>query len=119
MLIGTLSLTGFPFLSGFYSKDAIIEFAYFDHTVTGNFVMVVGILTAFLTAIYSWRLTFKTFHGEYKNEKVSLDKIHESPLTMMIPLIFLAIGSIFSGFLFRIFLLDSKAIPFGNHQYFF
>ncbi len=119
MLIGTLSLTGFPFLSGFYSKDAIIEFAYFDHTVTGNFVMVVGILTAFLTAIYSWRLTFKTFHGEYKNEKVSLDKIHESPLTMMIPLIFLAIGSIFSGFLFKNLFIGLQSDSFWQSSIFF
>ena len=119
MLIGTLSLTGFPFLSGFYSKDAIIEFAYFDHTVTGNFVMIVGILTAFLTAIYSWRLTFKTFHGEYKNEKTSLDKIHESPLTMMIPLIFLAIGSIFSGFLFKNIFIGHQSDSFWQSSIFF
>ena len=119
MLVGTLSLTGFPFLSGFYSKDAIIEFAYFDHTVTGNFVMIVGILTAFLTAIYSWRLTFKTFHGNYKNEKISLDQIHESPLTMMIPLIFLAIGSIFSGFLFKSLFIGHQSDLFWQSSIFF
>ena len=61
MLIGTLALTGFPFLSGFYSKDAIIEYAFLKDNVMGNYVSSVGIITAFLTAIYSWRLFFKTF----------------------------------------------------------
>src|SRR6056300_250444 len=54
MLIGTLALTGFPFLSGFYSKDAIIEFAFFKNSSIGYYAMSVGIFTAFLTAIYSW-----------------------------------------------------------------
>ena len=68
MLIGTLALTGFPFLSGFYSKDAIIEFAFFKGSSIGHYAMTVGIFTAFLTAIYSWRLFFKTFHGSYNNK---------------------------------------------------
>ena len=61
MLIGTLALTGFPFLSGFYSKDAIIEFAYLKGTSVGYYAISVGVFTAFLTAIYSWSLFFKTF----------------------------------------------------------
>ncbi len=101
MLIGTLALTGFPFLSGFYSKDAIIEFAFFKHSVVGNYAMTIGIITAFLTSIYSWRLFFKTFHGSFNNKKFSIEKIHESPATMLIPLIFLAIGAIFSGYIFK------------------
>ena len=56
MLIGTLALTGFPFLSGFYSKDAIIEFAYLKNTSIGNYAAAIGMFTAFLTSIYSWRL---------------------------------------------------------------
>jgi len=59
MIIGTLALTGFPFLSGYYSKDAIIEFAYLKGNTVGYFACFVGILTALLTAIYSWRLIFK------------------------------------------------------------
>ena len=74
MLIGTLALTGFPFLSGFYSKDAIIEFAYLRNSSLGNYAAAVGILTAFLTSIYSWRLFFKTFHGSYNNKKILLTK---------------------------------------------
>ena len=61
MIIGTLALTGFPFLSGYYSKDAIIEFAYLSGTNTGYVATIVGIFTAILTAIYSWRLIFQNF----------------------------------------------------------
>merc|ERR1711991_443613 len=101
MLIGTLALAGFPFLSGFYSKDAIIEFAYLKNSVLGNYAAVIGILTAVLTSIYSWRLFFKTFHGPYNNKKIPINKTHESPLIMLAPLVFLSIGAIFSGFLFK------------------
>ncbi len=109
MLIGTLALTGFPFLSGFYSKDAIIEFAYLSNTVLGNYVAVIGIFTAFLTSIYSWRLFFKTFHGPYNNKQISIEKTHESPLVMLLPLLFLSIGAIAAGFIF-------KEIFIGHHN---
>ena len=109
MLIGTLALTGFPFLSGFYSKDAIIEFAYLKDSLLGNYAAVVGIFTAFLTSIYSWRLFFKTFHGSYKNTEISIEKTHESPFIMLAPLFFLAIGAIAAGFVF-------KEIFIGHHH---
>ncbi len=101
MLIGTLALTGFPFLSGFYSKDAIIEFAYLRGNVVGMLAAFVGIVTALLTSIYSWRLIFKTFHGNYNNKELSIDKVHESPFVMIAPLIILAIGAIFAGMAFK------------------
>jgi len=101
MIIGTLALTGFPFLSGYYSKDAIIEFAYLRGNTTGFYAALIGIFTALLTAIYSWRLIFKTFHGNYENKKLKIETMHESPYAMLIPLIILAIGSIFAGFLFK------------------
>ena len=101
MLLGTLALTGFPFLSGFYSKDAIIEFAYLKNSSLGNYAAVIGILTAFLTSIYSWRLFFKAFHGPFNNKKTPLNETHESPLVMLIPLLFLGAGAIFSGYLFK------------------
>jgi len=101
MIIGTLALTGFPFLSGFYSKDAIIEFAYLKGNTTGYYAAGVGILTAVLTSIYSWRLIFKTFHGDYNNKKININEMHESPLVMLLPLFILAIGAIFAGFLFK------------------
>ena len=63
--------------------------------------LVVGIFTAFLTSVYSWRLIFKTFHGEYNNKEINIEKTHESPLVMLLPLVILAIGAIFAGFLFK------------------
>ena len=101
MIIGTLALTGFPFLSGFYSKDAIIEFAYLRGNTVGYYAAGIGIFTAFLTSIYSWRLIFKTFHGEYNNKNVKIEETHESPLVMLIPLILLSIGAIFAGYIFK------------------
>ena len=101
MIIGTLALTGFPFLSGFYSKDAIIEFAYLKGNTIGYYAASVGILTALLTSIYSWRLIFKTFHGPYNNKKIKIEEMHDSPLVMLLPLIILSIGAVFAGFLFK------------------
>ena len=101
MIIGTLALTGFPFLSGYYSKDAIIEFAYLRGSTVGYYAASVGIFTALLTAIYSWRLIFKTFHGKYNNKKNNLNLIKESPLIMLIPSCILAIGAIITGILFE------------------
>ena len=101
MMIGTLALTGFPFLSGFYSKDLIIEFAYLKGNTVGYYACAIGIFTALLTSIYSWRLVFKTFHGEYNNKSQPISKIHESPLIMIVPLIILAIGSVLAGFIFK------------------
>ena len=116
MIIGTLALTGFPFLSGFYSKDAIIEFAYLKGNTTGYYAAGIGIFTAVLTSIYSWRLIFKTFHGEYNNRKIDINEMHESPLVMLIPLFVLAIGAIFAGFLFKdLFIGNSEQNVFwGN-----
>ena len=112
MIIGTLALTGFPFLSGFYSKDAIIEFAYLRGNTVGYYAAGIGILTALLTSIYSWRLIFKTFHGTYNNQKLKIEEMHESPMVMLIPLILLAIGAIFAGFLFKDLFIGHGE---GNH----
>ena len=101
MIIGTLALTGFPFLSGFYSKDAIIEFAYLKGNSVGHYAAWIGVITAFLTSIYSWRLIFKTFHGSFNNKQMQIENIHESPMVMIIPLIILSIGAIFAGYLFK------------------
>ena len=101
MVIGTLALTGFPFLSGFYSKDAIIEFAYLRGSTIGYYAATIGIFTALLTAIYSWRLIFKTFHGSYNNKKLDIKSMHDSPMVMILPLLILAIGAIGAGYLFK------------------
>jgi len=119
MLIGTLALTGFPLLSGFYSKDAIIEFAYFKNSSIGYYAMTVGIVTAFLTAIYSWRLFFKTFHGKYNNLDLSIEKTHESPIVMLIPLIFLALGALFAGYVFKELMIGHHYLDFWKKSIFF
>lgn len=97
MIVGTLALTGFPFLSGFYSKDLILEATFARDTGVGYYAFYIGIFVAGLTAFYSWRLIFMTFHGECRAPKSVQDKIHESPLVMTLPLIFLAIGALFAG----------------------
>ena len=101
MIIGTLALTGFPFLSGFYSKDAIIEFAYLNGSSLGYLAAFIGIVTAFMTSIYSWRLIFKTFHGSFNNKKLKIENIDESPVIMLYPLLILALGAVLSGYFFK------------------
>ena len=119
MLIGTLALTGFPFLSGYYSKDAIIEFAYLSGTKIGYLAAIIGIFTAFLTTIYSWRLIFKTFHGKFNNQKVSQSDIHDSEITILLPLVVLVLGSIFVGFLFQDLLIGHNFTNFWNNSILF
>jgi NADH-quinone oxidoreductase subunit L len=99
MLIGTLALTGFPFTAGFFSKDAIIEA---DDAIAGtiaSYGFIMTVAAAALTSFYSWRLIFKTFHGE-PHDRHHYDAAHESPLVMLIPLAVLAIGSIGAGWPF-------------------
>ena len=119
MIIGTLALTGFPFLSGYYSKDAIIEFAYLEGTNLGYCAATIGIITAFLTAMYSWRLIFKTFHGKYKNKTNNLNSIEESYLIMLIPSFILAAGAIVVGFLFKETFIGSGSLDFWNNSILF
>jgi NADH-quinone oxidoreductase subunit L len=100
MLIGTLSLTGFPFTAGFVSKDAIIEAAYDAHTYVGNYAFVLTLLTALLTSFYSWRLMFLAFEGKPREPQDVLAHAHEPPWTMGAPLVVLAFGSLLAGGLF-------------------
>ena len=119
MIIGTLALTGFPFFSGYYSKDAIIEFAYLSGSTIGHLASAVGIFTVLLTAIYSWRLIFKTFHGKYNNKENNLNSIHESSLTMLIPSSLLAVGAILSGILFKEMFIGYDSSQFWNSSILF
>ena len=100
MWIGSLAIIGFPYLSGYYSKESILENAFYTSNGIAYFAYLVGILTALLTAFYSWRLLFLTFHGENRSNNKTYDHAHESPLVMTAPLFILAIGSIFSGIFF-------------------
>ncbi len=119
MLIGTLALTGFPFLSGFYSKDAIIEFAYLRNSSLGNYAATIGIFTAFLTSIYSWRLFFKTFHGSYNNSKIPINETKESHFIMLGPLLFLAVGAVFAGYFFKEIFIGHHSDDFWQSSIFF
>jgi NADH-quinone oxidoreductase subunit L len=100
MCIGTLSLTGFPFFAGNFSKDAIIESAYASHNSMAVYAFILTVATAALTAFYSWRLIFKTFFGE-PHDQEHYEAARESPYWMLVPIGVLAVGSIASGFPFK------------------
>ena len=112
MWIGSLAIIGFPFFSGYYSKESILENAYFVSSNMGLYAYTVGIITAFLTAFYSWRLLFMTFHGSTRASNDIFNKAHESPIVMTAPLAFLAVGSIFSGFFLSDYFIGSKENDF-------
>ena len=119
MVIGTLAITGFPFLSGFYSKDAILEAAYFSTNNMGGYATILGVFTAVLTSVYSWRLIYKTFHGKFRNQEHPLEKVHESPLVILIPLAILTIGAIFAGFVFKDLFIGSDHQNFWRTAIYF
>ena len=100
MVIGTLSLTGFPLTAGYFSKDAIIESAYASHNPLAFYGFLMTVVAAGLTSFYSWRLIFKTFHGQ-PHDQAHYEAAHESPIWMLIPIGILAAGSILSGFPFK------------------
>lgn len=101
LLIGSLSLAGFPFLTGFYSKDAILELTYSSYYTTGFFVYWLGTVSAFFTSFYSIRLLYFTFLGKPNSNKKIINSVHESDYVLLIPLILLGVGSIFLGFIFK------------------
>lgn len=100
MVIGTLALTGFPLTAGYFSKDAIIEAAFASHNPIAQYAFGMTVIAAALTSFYSWRLIFKTFHGQ-PHDRHHYEQAHESPLTILIPLGALAAGSLFAGFAFK------------------
>ena len=98
MWIGSLALAGIPVFAGYYSKDLILEAAFAAHTPVGLFAFVCGVMAALMTAFYSWRLIFMTFHGKPRADHEVMEHIHESPRIMLYPLYFLAAGAIGAGF---------------------
>jgi NADH-quinone oxidoreductase subunit L len=123
MLIGTLALTGFPLTAGYFSKDAIIEAAYAGHNPMAFYAFCSTVVAAALTAFYSWRLMFMTFHGS-PHDRHHYEAARESPLVMTIPLGFLAAGSIFSGLPFQELFVGHgvadffrDSITFGPHNH--
>jgi NADH-quinone oxidoreductase subunit L len=96
MVVGTLALTGFPGFAGYFSKDAIIEAAYAGKNPAALYAYLMTLGAAGLTAFYSWRLIYKTFHGQ-PHDEAHFEAAHESPPTMLIPLFVLAVGAVLSG----------------------
>lgn len=97
MWIGSLALAGIPFFAGYYSKDIMLEAAFADHTWFGTFAYWMGIAAALMTAFYSGRLLFLTFHGKPRMDHHTYDHAHESPPLMLTPLIILSVGALFAG----------------------
>ncbi|MDE3060795.1 MAG: NADH-quinone oxidoreductase subunit L [Pseudomonadota bacterium] len=97
MWIGSLALAGIPFFAGYYSKDSILAAAYAAGPGPARWAFWFGIVAAFMTAFYSWRLLFMTFHGKPRASKEVMHHVHESPGVMLKPLALLAFGAIFSG----------------------
>lgn len=114
MLIGSLSLMGFPFLTGFYSKDVILELAYAKYTVDGSFAHWLGCISAFFTSFYSFRLLYLTFLTKTNGYKTSVAHAHDAPFVMALPLIVLAFGSIFVGYIFKDMIIGLGTSFWGN-----
>ena len=118
ILIGSLSLMGFPFLTGFYSKDVILEISFGRFDIFGTFVHWLGTISAFFTAFYSFRLIFFTFLSKTNSYKKVMEKAHDAPFIMIIPLSILCFGSIFIGFLTRDMIIGLGTPFFGNSIFF-
>jgi NADH-quinone oxidoreductase subunit L len=99
MWIGSLALAGIPFFAGYYSKDIILESAFGAETNLGYFAFWMGIAAALMTAFYSWRLLFMTFHMPFRGDHHTYEHVEKTPWTMMVPLIVLAAGAVVAGFL--------------------
>ena len=98
MWAGSLALAGIWPFAGFYSKDIILEAAYAAHSGVGGYAFWMGVAAAFLTAFYTWRLLLMTFHGAPRADETVLAHVHESPRVMLLPLLLLATGAIFAGY---------------------
>ena len=109
MLIGSLALAGIGIpqlfggigLAGFHSKDMIIEEAWLAHTPIGNYAFWLGIVVAFMTAFYSFRLMFLTFYGQPRGDAHTHEHAHEAPGIMRWPLMVLLVGAVISGYLLK------------------
>ena len=114
MLCGSLSLLGFPFLTGFYSKDLICELACAQYTLSGDFVWFCGVITVVFTAYYSFRLMGCTFLSQSQQHKSTCKHNHEPDMLMCLPLMILALGSIFVGFIARDMMVGLGTNFWGN-----
>ena len=117
LLIGSLALGGFPFLSGFYSKDLILELSYSKFKLHGLFAFILGSVSAFLTAFYSGRLLLLTFGQTTNIFRYNTLKIHEGNFQLTLPLLLLIVGSLFSGFFLKDMFIGFGSIFFNNSIY--
>jgi NADH-quinone oxidoreductase subunit L len=123
MWIGSLALAGIGLenvfgFAGFYSKDLILESAIASGLWYGKLAYYLGIMAAFMTAFYSWRLIILTFHGGQRADHDAIEHAHESPWIMLAPLVPLAIGAIFAGwYAFDWFAGEGRG-EFWNHAIF-
>jgi NADH-quinone oxidoreductase subunit L len=101
MWIGSLALAGVPYFAGYYSKDFVLEAAFAAGTPVGMYAFACGMIAAFLTAFYSWRLIILTFHGAPRADHHTMEHVHESPISMLAPLTVLAVGAITVGAVFK------------------
>jgi NADH-quinone oxidoreductase subunit L len=115
MWVGNLALAGIPPFAGAYSKDAIISSAFLAHSNVGAYAFVCTVLAAFLTAFYSWRLLFMTFHGTSRVDHHTMEHAHESPWVMLGPLVVLAAGALLSGMLLDNWFIGEGQAAFWNH----
>ena len=96
-LLASLSISGIPPFAGFFSKDEILLMAFNSASPAGQFAFWIGLVVAFLTAFYSFRLLFLVFHGEFRGSEEQKHHVHESPLVVTVPLMILAVGAVASG----------------------
>jgi NADH-ubiquinone oxidoreductase chain 5 len=113
IFIGSSALIGIPFLTGFYSKDCILELAIAKYNYVGNFCYFLGCSAAFCTAFYSFRLLFLTFINPTNTFKSYIETAHEADLKMIFPLIVLGLGAIFYGYLTRDLIIGLGSLFFN------
>jgi len=113
IFIGSAALIGTPFLTGFYSKDCILELAFAKYNFVGNYCYFLGCSAAFCTSFYSFRLLFLTFINPTNTFKTYIEGAHEADLKMIIPLIVLGLGAIFYGFLTRDLIIGLGSLFFN------
>jgi NADH-ubiquinone oxidoreductase chain 5 len=114
MLVGSFSLLATPYLTGFYSKDLILELAYGQYSFTGMYAFILGSITAGITAFYSFRLISLVFLTTPNGQKQSYLYSHESNLAVILPLLILALFSIFFGYIFSDLFVGVGSDFFGN-----
>jgi NADH-quinone oxidoreductase subunit L len=113
-LIGSMSLIGFPFLTGFYSKDSILEAGYATYTIGGDFGYFLAAISVICTSYYSFRLLFLSYLRKSGSFRKSLEKLHDAPPLMALPLLPLAMGSLWVGFCAKDMMIGLGTDFWGN-----